>query len=296
MSTSTKRLGSHLSITWSIGILLIAITCISDVLGRLRYGTAQYAFFSDDFFCYARIARNIAYYGVSTFDGTTITNGYHPLWMLVLVGLWRLGGENHFIALVLWCIVISAFAVYCLVFSISRVLGMPRLASLAISLWAVGAFLVVDSGGMEGVLAVPLAFLSLRYLSSPEFNWSRVQCVMYGLLASLTVLARVDTALLFATLLILQIILIRGSLSAWLGRLEFIMLGGAPLVVYCILNKLLFGQSFPISGTAKTLKLGFTSIQWDSAGPSPQFGCGSFRYHRYFSSRLPSFFVGFFPC
>src|SRR5262249_6245242 len=45
------------------------------------------AFYYDDFYYYAQIARNIRVAGFSSFDGITHTNGYQPLWMAVLVVL-----------------------------------------------------------------------------------------------------------------------------------------------------------------------------------------------------------------
>ena len=39
----------------------------------------------DDAFYYQRIAANVASGNGSTFDGEHSTNGYHPLWLLVLV-------------------------------------------------------------------------------------------------------------------------------------------------------------------------------------------------------------------
>ena len=44
-------------------------------------------FLSDDAFYYLKIARSIAEGRGSTFDGLHPTNGYHPLWMLVVVGV-----------------------------------------------------------------------------------------------------------------------------------------------------------------------------------------------------------------
>jgi hypothetical protein len=41
----------------------------------------------DDVFYYLHVARNLAQSGVSTFDGETLTNGYHPGWMLLMTVL-----------------------------------------------------------------------------------------------------------------------------------------------------------------------------------------------------------------
>lgn len=52
------------------------------------------SFFIDDAFYYLLIARNFAQSGVPTFDGVNPTNGFHPLWMLMLAGMYRIIGAG----------------------------------------------------------------------------------------------------------------------------------------------------------------------------------------------------------
>lgn len=48
----------------------------------------------DDAYYYLQIAYNIANNSSSSFDGTTETNGYQPLWLLILTFLSILTGKN----------------------------------------------------------------------------------------------------------------------------------------------------------------------------------------------------------
>ena len=77
----------------------IFICCVAVFYAPLRFHTSVFAVgLEDDFFYYAKAAHNLAFHGVSTFDGVHPTNGYHPLWMLVLTGLSRFfdpGGVFH---------------------------------------------------------------------------------------------------------------------------------------------------------------------------------------------------------
>jgi len=50
--------------------------------------------FIDDAFYYLLIARNFAASGVPTFDGVNATNGFHPLWMLMLAGMYEVVGTG----------------------------------------------------------------------------------------------------------------------------------------------------------------------------------------------------------
>ena len=48
----------------------------------------------DDAFYYFQIGRNIADGAGSTFDGMNVTNGYHPLWMLVVSAVYAVGFDG----------------------------------------------------------------------------------------------------------------------------------------------------------------------------------------------------------
>jgi hypothetical protein len=57
----------------------------------LVWRDAPFALTFDDAFYYFGIARNVAHGHGSTFDGINLTNGYHPLWMLLAVPVFGLG-------------------------------------------------------------------------------------------------------------------------------------------------------------------------------------------------------------
>jgi len=48
----------------------------------------------DDSFYYLQVARNLAAGHGPTFDQVSLTNGFHPLWMALLVPIVRLGGPS----------------------------------------------------------------------------------------------------------------------------------------------------------------------------------------------------------
>ena len=47
-------------------------------------------FTRDDAYYYFKVAQNISEGHGSTFDGIDLTNGYHPLWMLVCIPIFAL--------------------------------------------------------------------------------------------------------------------------------------------------------------------------------------------------------------
>jgi hypothetical protein len=87
----------------------LATVGVIAVAGSLRDRLLQ--FIPDDAFYYFAIARRISLGQGSTFDGISRTNGYHPLWLLVLslASLLRLSREAEArIAMVLGVIMLGA--------------------------------------------------------------------------------------------------------------------------------------------------------------------------------------------
>ena len=78
-------------------------------------------FIPDDAFYYLQIARHLAAGLGSSFDGQTTTNGYHPLWMLVVTGLAYVVHDRE-------ALLRSALAVS-LLFSVATGIGIARLVA-----------------------------------------------------------------------------------------------------------------------------------------------------------------------
>jgi hypothetical protein len=72
---------------------LIGIVCVAVFYTNLRFHEQVLSIgFEDDFFYYAEAAKNLVLSGASTFDGVHLTNGYHPLWFLVIVAITKIFG------------------------------------------------------------------------------------------------------------------------------------------------------------------------------------------------------------
>ena len=68
--------------TWAI--VTAGGAALVDLFHRFYPRQSIYGGFDDDFFYYAGVANHLAHGAGSTFDGIHRTNGYHPLWLLVL--------------------------------------------------------------------------------------------------------------------------------------------------------------------------------------------------------------------
>jgi len=198
---------------------IFSLAVVADILGGLRFPNGSPAPYSDDFFYYLKVAQSLVTRHISSFDGSTLTNGYHPLWMLVLVSLFVLfKGKAFFLALG----AVTAGAVIALFFlcrALCQLLKASSLVSALISLlvcfWAEKLMKI----GMEVTIAVPLVFALAVYVRRAEFRWTARQCLAYGFLSSLAILARLDVALFVLLLLPLQLLATwRDGPAKWLCR------------------------------------------------------------------------------
>src|ERR1700759_5642284 len=75
----------------------LAIAAAGGFFGRFHGGSGMLAFYDDDFFYYPRIAPHVAPGDHSALGVTHLTNGYPPLWMLVISALfWLFGSGSAF--------------------------------------------------------------------------------------------------------------------------------------------------------------------------------------------------------
>lgn len=214
-------------------------------------------FFEDDFFYYVQIARNLALHGLSSFDGIHLTNGYHPLWLLLLALLYSVSPAATFFiaveALSLLLLIVFYFAVSKCLASMDVACRYRNYVALLLSLHA----LLLFRFGMEVTLALPLGMLLLAYVLSRKFRWTGRRTFVYGLLAACTVLARLDAALFVALLLCGQTLFPGSSSPPWSKRLFHLLvflIGFSPFFLYLLSNEHWFHILLPISGYAKQLK------------------------------------------
>ena len=218
----------------------------------------------DDAFYYFQIGRNIADGAGSTFDGMNVTNGYHPLWMLVVSAVYAVGfdGTAAIRAVLVVNLALWVGGLYVLAGLLGRAVdGWPAFAGradqagaarrgtllLGIVWFAVGAnpyVLKIYVSGMEtGIAAfvgIGLLALSVRTKGDP---FERPVLLAIG--AGLLFLARTDTIFLVATLCVWSALGRR--------RIDRQILGvgiafSAVVLAYLASNMALVGHPMQISG------------------------------------------------
>jgi 4-amino-4-deoxy-L-arabinose transferase-like glycosyltransferase len=210
---------------------------------------------SDDAYYYLQIARNIAAGHGASFDGETLTNGFHPLWLLLVTPLHWLGDDSERVLhLALSLAALLGTATVLLVYAIVRLLTESRGAALiAAAFSALHPYLIVESvNGLETALSVfTLALISwifLRLALRPAQIGPRA-AIGLGAAAGVMMLARTDTVFVFGAILLY--LLVRGRDADRL-RVPLVAGGVATLLVapWLIWNLARFGSIVQVSSLA----------------------------------------------
>ena len=282
---------------------LYALPIIGDLV---IYGWQRaFSFYAADAFYYLTVARNYAETGVFTFDGIFSTNGFHPLWQVLLGILYKIG--------LVFSIPDLTILVLVLFLSLLLILGglifigkALKLAKGSVPVW----LLMISSGTYALLLApfeprfgslwsftnametAPLIFffgLLMWLWSHADFMQTNKSAVTTGLTLSLIILSRLDHILLviaFFGYMIIQMI-VKGGGTKFLSHFLTAATVQATIVgLYILANLMTTGMTLPISGSIKTtfpeIAAGVAKLQEFpvvlSNFKQPDFGASLWRY------------------
>lgn len=241
-----------------ITTILVIVRCAWIFAAPLRSADLPLHFAQDDFFYYLKPAQNLAWLHRSTFDGTTLTNGYHPLYFVLITAASLFVHTIPGIFRALWVLdTLSATAIFLLTRRLFSRVSSPILSNgfaLAVTLLCIP--LLCDQ--MEVTLALPLgfAFLLTGFVDGPKITPRRSAAL--GLLGALTFLARLDAGILVFCY-VASAFCTREYRAAFTPRNLASFLGTClPLpAVYLWMNYHFFRTILPISGRAKELRHGW---------------------------------------
>lgn len=236
----------------------------------LSLGARGVSRFIDDAFYYIIIARNFSQTGVPTFDGVNATNGFHPLWMLMLAAMYRvIGATSDLFTQIVAVKTLEALVLAC---ALAVCVGaFHRLRDSTPVAWGfLGAALVMLAPqspwlfeqGMESTLAAGLLMMVI-YAALAE----RRALLAAGL--PLLFLARLDTLVFAIAPLTLAWVLRKPG--AWKSDFKLFVPLAVVVAIYLGLNIVFTGHATPISGQIKssfpalTLHLNFLLEPWEIA-------------------------------
>jgi len=264
ISDSTKR---AINLATSAAVLLSAVWLFTT---PLRNQANLMAYAQDDLYYYLVAARNLATGHGSTFDGTTPTNGYHPLYFVILWAVYhftsQMTGMFRFLSVL---DTVSALTI----FLASRALLAKRLKDVWLINGLALAMLCVCypklQHQMEVTLTLPLVLVFLYVLDRAPESISVRRWLGAGVVGALMVLSRLDSVFLVVMLGVGAMAV--PNYRAAITRSKFLaFLGGfLPLLVaYGVINEVYFHRLSPISGAAKQLRTS-RGLTWSALTEHP---------------------------
>ncbi len=235
--------------------LIIGLLHLPVVLAHPNYLLTW--FNTDDAYYYFVTARNVAHGQGFTFDGIARTNGFHPLWMFVLVPIFALPGLYAPLRVLVVVLVALNVGTALLLFRLVRRHLSPGLAfvtALAFSLLP-AIHNVTTRGGTEAGLNAFFIVLLLYCLSRTDAKKPR-QVLRLSLVAALAFLARLDNV--FLAYLVGGWLVWRETRDSRADLRSSFRVAGvyyAPLTLvlaaYMLWNLIGFGTPTPVSGQVK---------------------------------------------
>ncbi len=241
-----KRL-AHIS--WVLPVLLMALLCRSVFMQSAFLGA------EDDAFFYFNIAGNAVERGFFSFDGLSPTNGFHPLWMGILIGLRYLcPAPLAYLSLsaVLSTVLLAFCGVRFAVFTRGRYSAPVVLVILLLLLRYSRDFSLMC---METSVLLPIAFSLLILFDGLGRGSGRGRLWFAGFLIALLVASRLDSAPLG-----LLVAVAAGRMWGRRALLPLVLPGVVLFLVYAALNYSLMGTPASVSGMMKASGLGLNTL------------------------------------
>lgn len=246
---TSPPVASARELAWPLAIVALALVSLGAPLCWLS-GHELATQYEDDAFYYFQIAKNVGLGRGFSFDGLHATNGFHPLWLALLVPLFRwlppldapVRAAGLLEALLLGC-------AGALVHAVMRRQQAPRWSALAagVLVFALPGTRSLTRVGLESALCMCLLAGIWRALPRQPAEGSAPWLRLGGLCA-LALLARLEALCALGCLLWL----LRVPLMAAPRRALWLV--GPPLVTFALYltwNRLGFGTWLPVSGLVK---------------------------------------------
>ena len=251
--TTPARLAATLA-----GVLALAVYALA-AIPAIHNGIHGVSQFQDDAFYYIVTAQHYVRTGVFAFDGVNETNGFHPVWMAIVVGLLKACGpictpEHQVFAVKLVETLLRGVAVaLCVAFHLADRPARHDSATGYVGIVVVllcPAFVIFEQG-METTLATLLLILAIR-------AFIQDRAVTLGWLLALLFLTRLDTAIFVAApLLAFGMAGDRANARQWAVAALPLALA---MVAYTGFNLVYTGHAVPISGALRST---FPVLHWN---------------------------------
>jgi hypothetical protein len=195
------------------------------------YTFPNFWFKRDDAYYYFKVAQNITEGLGSSFDGINLTNGYHPLWMLICIPIFALARFDVILPLRVLLIVIAFMQITTsiLLYRLIKKYLSHAVAILTASFWSFNFYIhsTVYQMGLETALAALSIVFLIYKLSEFEDTWRKQkitnqQIAWLGFISALVMFSRLD--LVFLAIIIGIWVLFRGNAMRYLLPLDMLII------------------------------------------------------------------------
>ncbi len=195
----------------------------------------------DDAYYYFKVAQNISEGRGSTFDGINLTNGYHPLWMVVCIPIFAFARYDLILPLRILFVVMGMLHLFTALYLyalLKRIVSVP-VAMFCAGFWAFDT--LIDSSiyqqGLETGLAAFFIVLLIYTLARKEEKWehepaNRKDIIALAVLAALVMFSRLDLVFL-AVLVGLRIVFRRTTLKDLLA-IDLLFIAASVLISFLV--------------------------------------------------------------
>lgn len=248
-------------------VLLILLIFVPHIFSG-KYTVANW-FTTDDAFYYFKVAENFVHGKGITFDGINRTNGFHPLWMILIAPVFYFSQIDPFLPLRLVILIQGLLAVgmVLIFFRMAKNFVSQSVAFVMAAVWVLlPEILQITSNGTEAALNA--FFLTILWSSVIRFSTINKQqreavgnVLWLSFWAILLVFARLDNVyLVFAVGIWILFVFIRRSHRAGQPvtlrrfiRIGLFYYGPVALMIglYMLINFLVFDTYLPVSGQIK---------------------------------------------
>jgi hypothetical protein len=213
---------------WFETILIIVVMSISLYAALSDAQNLSWRWFTrDDAYYYFKVAQNISEGHGSTFDGVNVTNGYHPLWMLVCIPIFALARFDLILPLRILLLVMSGLSVATgiLLYRLVGRIFIPAIGAMAALFWVFSydVLTIIYQNGLESGIAAFFVVLLVYQLYEFEVSWrtgevSQKRIVTLAAIAALAMFSRLD--LVFLAGIVGIWVVFRGSPTRFLLPLD----------------------------------------------------------------------------
>jgi hypothetical protein len=258
-------------LAWIILISSLIIASVAAILWAMQPLDKLVTSIPDDSFFYFQTASNIAKGYVPSMDGTHIGNGYHPLWMYVLVPVFALKTVDlalpvH-IALLLcgFFFVVSGFNI----FRLFRLLGAgPMISACAALTFLIftNGFLRILDGEVTSLNIFILSFMLINYIKIVKLpDPSKGHFIGLGIMSGFLFLTRFDNIIILLLFLLHYIIVKKDDIHKSTNLLTSAIIAAIIALPWLVYSFIQFGTLTPTSSWAMPA---IDHLRWEGENPS----------------------------